>query len=190
VKNPRFCSSVCRTTSIAPSFRSRFPFPSRGFAGTPAGEAWPGLVWDVMSSAVAAALSKRSTELILLRHLAPHALSSASRRLSSCVLRSISASWSIFSVTVSHATRTRLLGNPLVRCSEFPYKVLRAAAGIPQKHASCGLWPHNGCCQKREAFPAVRKPAQPQAGVSNRKTRLNPSTAVQATDCAAVRPGQ
>ena len=97
VKNPRLRCSVCRTASIAPSLRSRFTFPSRVFADTVTGGARRGLVWDARSAAEAAALSERSTELILLRHLALHALSSASRRLLSFVLRFIRAFWSICS---------------------------------------------------------------------------------------------
>ena len=138
VKKPRLCCSVCRTSSIAPSFPSRFTVPSRGFAHTATAEARPGLARGLIRSAVAAALSKRSTALIRLRHLARHARSSASRRLSNCALRALSAFWSIFSMTVPDNAGTWMLGDSLLRCQETPYKVLRVVQGIPREHVSGG----------------------------------------------------
>jgi len=107
VKKPRLCRSVCRTSSITASFRCPFTFPSRALANAAIGSARTGLVRDITPPGVAGARSKRLTELILIRHLARHALSAASRCLSSCFLRLNSAFLSIFSVTVAHAARTQ-----------------------------------------------------------------------------------
>jgi hypothetical protein len=138
VKNPRLCCSVCRTSSIAPPFPSRFTFPLTALAHTATGEARPALARGVIPSVVAAALSQRSTALIRLRHLARHARSSASRRLSSCALRALSAFWSIFSMTVPDNAGTWMLGDSLLRCQETPYKVLRVAPGIPRNDQDAG----------------------------------------------------
>jgi hypothetical protein len=146
VKKPWLCRSACRTTSIRPCFWPPFTIPSNPISATADREPCLDLVWRIMSLAVADALSNRSTELILRRHLARHALSSASHLLLSCVLRFINAFLFMFCVKVPRSAPTGLLGNPLVRCREIPYKISRVAADIQRKQALCEMWPQNDCC--------------------------------------------